>query len=255
MRLLVVDDYEPDRRLICRAAGADHVVLEATSLREAESVVHRELDMNGPIDAALVDLNLGDSRGPQTYMRMRQILGDDVAIVIYAGNRDREVVRELIRGGADEYVMKRRDLSGDAVLTLLEIAVDFKARRQKRGDVDTATLLQHALEIREELARAVDRPSLVGTEIDLQGVLARQDAAIDELRRGQAHNRDAVETARNTALSAKEATAVLQQRFEDLPQSERRKAAKKYGTRGAVAGLMPFLVVVLEALIRALFGG
>jgi len=56
-------------------------------------------------DAVILDLNLPDSTGLQTYMTMRS-MAPDTPIIIMTGNDDRTLLVEAMNSGADNYLIK-----------------------------------------------------------------------------------------------------------------------------------------------------
>jgi Flp pilus assembly CpaE family ATPase len=90
-------------------------------------------------DAILLDLNLPDSTGLQTFSKLREHKGD-AALIVLTALEDEEVALSAVREGADEYLIKG-DVSGPTLARLLRYAVERSrskaeeatpARRQAR---------------------------------------------------------------------------------------------------------------------------
>ncbi len=103
-RILLVEDNPGDAlllRVMLREARLDTVTLEtAASLTEAVDLLK-----SGEPPLILLDLSLPDSWGPQTYLAIRDAAPDS-PIVILTGLADEAVSLELVREGAQDYLVK-----------------------------------------------------------------------------------------------------------------------------------------------------
>lgn len=80
-----------------------------------------------PFDAILLDLNLPDSRGLETFSGLRPHRGN-AALIVWTASEDEELAFAALREGAEEYLVKG-DVSGAALVRRLRLAVE---RRQAK---------------------------------------------------------------------------------------------------------------------------
>ena len=120
MRVLIVDDHAPARRLIaaCLAPLANLEILEATSLDTARQVLAQNL-----VDVALIDLRLDDrdqtNQDGMILVKELRDLGTAVPVVVTASS-DMKAVRAAMRAGAYAYILKD-ELSEELVLPVLPV--------------------------------------------------------------------------------------------------------------------------------------
>ena len=104
LRILLVDDSRPDRRLVREHLGADDPgafdITEAETLAEAVGLLEAT-----PCDLVLLDLGLPDSRGFDTVLAMRAA-APRVPVVIFTGTDDNEQALRAIQAGAQDYLVK-----------------------------------------------------------------------------------------------------------------------------------------------------
>jgi PAS domain S-box-containing protein len=104
IRVLLVEDNPGDARLVREALkGGGHppfAVVVATEL--ASAVEHLE---KGGFDVALVDLSLPDSRGLDTFLKVREH-ARSVPVLVLSGLEDAEVAGRAVQAGAQDYVYK-----------------------------------------------------------------------------------------------------------------------------------------------------
>jgi DNA-binding NarL/FixJ family response regulator len=104
-RVLLVDDHELVRagiRTLYQTLDELRIEwLEAASLQEALQV-YRD---NAPIDAVLLDLNLGDCKGLQGLRQFLQAF-PQASVAVFSGTQDEFVVRQARALGAAGYVPK-----------------------------------------------------------------------------------------------------------------------------------------------------
>jgi DNA-binding NarL/FixJ family response regulator len=104
-RVLLVDDHELVRAGIKTLYHALDDLrlewLEAASLQEALQVYREQ----GPIDAVLLDLNLGDCKGLQGLRQFLQHF-PQASVAVFSGTQDEFVVRQARALGAAGYVPK-----------------------------------------------------------------------------------------------------------------------------------------------------
>jgi DNA-binding NarL/FixJ family response regulator len=130
VRVLVVDDYEPFRRLICSTLQKRpelQVIAEASDGLEA---VQRAQELNP--DLILLDIGLPKLNGIDASHRMSRIV-PAAKIILVTQNNDAETVQAALSNGASGYVLKL-----DANSELLP-AVDAVLQ----GDVFISTRVKH----------------------------------------------------------------------------------------------------------------
>ena len=158
MQILYVEDNPIDVDLISRALRAHASLNLAGNLHEAKQCLR-----NGPLpDLALIDLNLPDGNGLELLTHIRE-LNLPLAVVILTGSGDQESAMVAIKGGADDYLVKRGDYLRRLPQVLQAALGRFRERRTQRArllrvlyaehnafDVDLTRrhLLQHAPHIR-----------------------------------------------------------------------------------------------------------
>ncbi len=74
--------------------------------------------MSKSFDAVVLDLNLPDSNGLQTYTELRDVC-NSVPIVILTGMDDREVLTHALKNGADNYLIKDKVDGGRVAIAIL----------------------------------------------------------------------------------------------------------------------------------------
>lgn len=100
---LIVED---DPKQICLVKevlfDADQAIIlqEAHTLRDAISIATER-----KFDAALLDLQLPDSHGLETFLRFSRHL-PHVAVIVYSGSVDDALATETLRFGAEDYISK-----------------------------------------------------------------------------------------------------------------------------------------------------
>ncbi|MEO3434422.1 adenylate/guanylate cyclase domain-containing protein [Inquilinus sp. CAU 1745] len=105
-RILVVDDNESNRDLLCRRLARDgHMVSHASSGRAA-------LDMlaDGEFDLVLLDLMMPDMNGYEVLTRLRADPGlREVRVIMISGIHETESIIRCVEAGAEDYLPKPCD--------------------------------------------------------------------------------------------------------------------------------------------------
>jgi PAS domain S-box-containing protein len=96
----------------------------ASSLAEALARVARY-----PVDVILLDLNLGDSSGYDTFAQMRRA-SPEAAILVLSGSDDEELASRTVREGAQDYLVKG-SFDGKLLLRAMRYALERKASEEK----------------------------------------------------------------------------------------------------------------------------
>jgi serine phosphatase RsbU (regulator of sigma subunit) len=102
------------------ADGIDFVIERAVNL--AAAIVKLGLR---EIDVILLDLNLPDSRGLETFLKIQRI-APDLPVIILSGLADEEMAVESVRAGAQDYVVK-----GSMSVPVLVRAVRYALQRKQ----------------------------------------------------------------------------------------------------------------------------
>ena len=123
MQVLLIEDNEDDVSII-RARLAEKrdiaIRLERTD-RLSDGLSRLE---NGTIDLVLLDLSLPDSQGLDTFSRIHACV-PDVPIVVVTALDDEATAAQLMRMGAQDYLVKAR-LNSDVLLRAIRHAIERK---------------------------------------------------------------------------------------------------------------------------------
>ena len=117
-------------------------VSTASTLSEALTLLGHEA-----FDAILLDLNLTDSTGSNTYERILRV-AKDAAVVVFTGTDDEELALAALRAGAQDYILKGAT-SRDVLVRALRHAVQRKAatRQASRGDPPGGSTARRQLDL------------------------------------------------------------------------------------------------------------
>jgi signal transduction histidine kinase/ActR/RegA family two-component response regulator len=118
IKILLVED-DPDDVLLLREliAGGRHEIEAAGTLKAALTAISAKR-----WDIVLADLTLPDSRGIETFLRLRA-QRSDVPIVVLTGLNDQALSLEAVRLGAQDYLMKG-SLDGRLVKRSIAYAIE-----------------------------------------------------------------------------------------------------------------------------------
>ncbi|MBI1182076.1 MAG: response regulator [Alphaproteobacteria bacterium] len=127
-RLLLVEDNPGDADLAADRLSEipDHDITVVDELRSAIEVLQRQR-----IDAVILDLNLPDSTGIETFREVRRT-AETVAIVVYSGDNDPALRDSVMREGALDFVEKNASSYGTQVRGLLYSVERYKAQTMQR---------------------------------------------------------------------------------------------------------------------------
>jgi two-component system, cell cycle sensor histidine kinase and response regulator CckA len=167
MNVLLVEDNPVDARMIralLRTPAASLRCGHVTCLADALG----RLDIEEPPDVVLLDLNLDDSCGYETFDRLRQA-APRTAILVLSGSDDEELAIRTVREGAQDYLVKG-SFDGRLLLRAIRYAVERKRSEEA---------LRHS----ESTVRAIFENSLDGIVIfeGCSGVCSEANNAAAEL--------------------------------------------------------------------------
>src|ERR1051326_7620949 len=103
MSVLLVEDNPVDATMIRGLLRAPSAAIRCGHVsRMAEALAHLKTD---PPDGVLLDLNLDDSSGYQTFHTMREA-APKAALLVLSGSDDEELAIRTVREGAQDYLLK-----------------------------------------------------------------------------------------------------------------------------------------------------
>jgi PAS domain S-box-containing protein len=123
IKILLIEDNPADARLI-RDSLQDthgHFHLELRERLSSGILFLEETD----VDAILVDLNLPDSRGLDTFAELNEIFSEK-PIIVLTGLNDKEIANRAVRDGAQDYLIK-----GEVDGRLLGRCIRYSIERKK----------------------------------------------------------------------------------------------------------------------------
>ncbi|HSJ02967.1 MAG: sensor histidine kinase [Verrucomicrobium sp.] len=137
VRILCVEDNECDFLLLqehLKDAPFDKLpaLIHARSVSEAKVKILESEDL--PFHVILLDLNLPDSHGPDTYHRIRE-LAPQTAITILSGTTDHELALSFVQKGAQDYLPKD-SINGDLLMRSILYAVERQRHRREMAELN-----------------------------------------------------------------------------------------------------------------------
>ena len=97
LRVLLTDDSSSDRGLLVKQFDRieeETQIFEASSLKSAIRQIERT-----EFDLIIIDLNLPDSKGEETFHEIQACAGGTIPIVVRSGNEDDDLAMRLIDAG------------------------------------------------------------------------------------------------------------------------------------------------------------
>ena len=159
MRVLLIEDNAGDARLIIEAArdtGGDIEIERQSRLSDAIETIKQS-----HFDVALTDLGLPDSSGLDTVARLR-VATATLPIVVLTGVQAPDDGIELIRAGADDYLVKGH-VDADALARSLRHAIE-----RKRFSLGAAEAAREQARMVETIHRI---GSMVTSELDIASLV------------------------------------------------------------------------------------
>jgi two-component system cell cycle sensor histidine kinase/response regulator CckA len=148
LSVLLVEDNPIDARLVSRFLGGPSETLECRHVGRLDEALHVLKAVQ--FDVILLDLNLEDSSGYETFSRILPAAGS-AAILVLSGSDDEELAIRTVREGAQDYLVKG---FFDSRLLLRSIRYAFERKRS-----------EEALRQSEATVRAIFENSLDGIAI------------------------------------------------------------------------------------------
>ncbi|MCR9159876.1 MAG: response regulator [Nannocystaceae bacterium] len=137
--ILLVDDDDADLMITARrlrsAAPDRYRLLQASNVEEASATLKVS-----PVDAVVLDLNLGTSSGPDTVARLRAV-DETTLIVALTGHVTPELERACLDAGADQFLDKQSLAEGSEFMHALE----FTLRKERPCGPAAAAKMQALL--------------------------------------------------------------------------------------------------------------
>jgi len=123
LRVLLVEDNVVDAKLITGLLRSPSAALQCSHVTQlAEALDRLEVD---PPDVVLLDLNLEDSAGYETFYLVQQAAASKSAILVLSGSDDEELAIRTVRKGAQDYLVKG-SFDGRLLLRSIRYAVERK---------------------------------------------------------------------------------------------------------------------------------
>lgn len=137
-RVLLVEDNRGDARLILEMLDQDPVNhFNTTTVESLENAIGHLQEKT--VDVILLDLNLPDCRGENTFTRVNTLF-PDLPIVILTGNDDQQAAFSAIGLGAQDYLIKGSFKDG-----LLSRAILYAIERKRLQNMISHLALHDAL--------------------------------------------------------------------------------------------------------------
>src|SRR5579871_4374489 len=144
LRVLLVEDNALDAKFITGLLRLPTATLQCQHVtRLAEALRH--LERNHP-DVILLDLNLEDSAGYQTFYRIRQA-ASLAAILVLSGSDDEELAIKTVREGAQDYLVKGT-FDGRLLLRSIRYAIERKRSEEalRQSEATVRAIFENSLE-------------------------------------------------------------------------------------------------------------
>ncbi len=123
IRVLLIDDSDADAALVTEvlnsAVSQQFVVERCSTLEDAKDLLGDKA-----FSIVVLDLNLPDSRGIDTFIELRSQFSD-IPIVVLSGINDSQLAYEVVRHGGQDYLVKGI-VSGDSIIRCLKYAIERK---------------------------------------------------------------------------------------------------------------------------------
>ncbi len=178
IKILLVEDSSVDARLV---SGLLKNATQATQCTHARNLNEALATLSdAEIDVILLDLNLGDSSGYETFDQVRRA-APGAAILVLSGSDDEELASRTVREGGQDYLVKG-SFDGKLLLRAIRYAVERKTSEEalRKSEATVRAIFENALDAivifdeRDEFVEAneaaaallaVSRSQLIGSTI------------------------------------------------------------------------------------------
>ncbi|HEV8492811.1 MAG TPA: ATP-binding protein, partial [Candidatus Angelobacter sp.] len=142
LRVLLVEDSAVDAKLITGLLRSP--CIECSHVMRLDEALVR-LGSEHP-DVVLLDLNLDDSAGYETFHRMRQATAR-AAILVLSGSNDEELAIKTVREGAQDYIVKG-SFDGRLLLRSIRYAIERKKSEEalRQSEVTVRAIFENSLD-------------------------------------------------------------------------------------------------------------
>src|SRR5689334_1386683 len=142
LRVLLVEDNAVDAKLITALLRSPSIQCSHV-MRLDEALVR--LGSNN-LDVILLDLNLDDSAGYETFHRVRQATAR-AAILVLSGSNDEELAIKTVREGAQDYIVKG-SFDGRLLLRSIRYAIERKKSEEalRQSEVTVRAIFENSLD-------------------------------------------------------------------------------------------------------------
>jgi two-component system cell cycle sensor histidine kinase/response regulator CckA len=144
LRVLLVEDNAVDAKFITGLLRLPAAALQCQHVtRMVEALGH--LERNRP-DVILLDLNLEDSAGYDTFYRIRQA-ASHAAILVLSGSDDEDLAIKTVREGAQDYLVKGT-FDGRLLLRSIRYAIERKRSEEalRQSEATVRAIFENSLE-------------------------------------------------------------------------------------------------------------
>ena len=130
-RLLLVEDNQADADLFAESLSFVHghklELTHVTRLADAINVLTEQDD----IDAVILDLNLPDSAGIESFKRI-QVFSNGAAIIVLSGAASNELRKNVVDAGAHDFLLKDEPTNRLFARSILYTVARIKAQQQQQ---------------------------------------------------------------------------------------------------------------------------
>ncbi|MGZ4871902.1 MAG: response regulator [Candidatus Angelobacter sp.] len=144
LRVLLVEDNAVDARFITALLRSPATTLQCKHVtRLGAALEHLKTDHP---DVVLLDLNLEDSAGYETFCRMRQATSG-AAILVLSGSDDEELAIKTVREGAQDYLVKGT-FDGRLLLRSIRYAIERKRSEEalRQSEATVRAIFENSLD-------------------------------------------------------------------------------------------------------------
>ena len=123
IKILLIEDSPEDQFLTNRMLEKARYTPFAISFAD-NLLTGIQYAVNGPIDIILLDLNLPDSSGVETYLKLK-LQVPEIPVVVLSGFEDEEMALKAVREGAQDYLIKDQ-IDSNLLVRSLRYAIERK---------------------------------------------------------------------------------------------------------------------------------